>query len=115
MCLYTMHFVKVWNLYHFTDGLTKDMREGRGWYAAWEVGRRLLFIIIFYVGINFDSSLVSVSTHTFYWVKCNCCRIIQCHIYLYAHSVVLESVHMASCSSWAYAIIHKQYAMGITI
>ena len=27
-------------MYHFTDEVTKDMREGRGWYAAWEVGRR---------------------------------------------------------------------------
>ena len=49
------------DLYHFTDGLTKDMREGRGWYAGWDVGRRLLFITLFYAGINIESSLVSVS------------------------------------------------------
>ena len=74
-----MHILKVWKLYHFTDELTKDMREGRGWYAAWEVGRRLLFIIIFYVGVNFNSSLVSVSTRTYYRVKCNCRGIMQCN------------------------------------
>ena len=50
-------------MYHFTDALTKDMREGRGWYAAWDVGRRLLFIILFYAGVYMDSSLVSVSAH----------------------------------------------------
>ena len=74
-----MHILKVWKLYHFTDELTKDMRKGRGWYAAWEVGRRLLFIIIFYVGVNFNSSLVSVSTRTYYRVKCNCRGIMQCN------------------------------------
>ena len=60
-----MHdILQVCALYHFTDELTKDMREGRGWYAAWDVWRRLFFIILFYVGVYFDSSLVSVSTHT---------------------------------------------------
>lgn len=53
--------MQVCGLYHFTDEFTKDMREGRGWYAAWDVGRRLFFIILFYVGVNIDSSLVSVS------------------------------------------------------
>ena len=63
----TIHtIVQVWDLYHFTDELTKDMREGRGWYAAWEVGRRLLFILLFYLGVYLDSSLVSVSTYTLY-------------------------------------------------
>ena len=61
--------MQVWDLYHFTDELTKDMREGRGWYAAWEVGRRLLFVLLFYLGVYLDSPLVSVSTYTSYCVK----------------------------------------------
>ena len=60
------HILQVCDLYHFTDELTQDMREGRGWYAAWDVWRRLLFIILFYGGVYIDSSLVSVSTHTHY-------------------------------------------------
>ena len=63
--LHAQHLLlQVFDLYHFTDELTKDMREGRGWYAGWDVGRRLLFIILFYAGINFESSLVSVSNNS---------------------------------------------------
>ena len=75
MCTYigphtTIHsIVQVWDLYHFTDEITKDMREGRGWYAAWEVGRRLLFILLFYLGVYLDSSLVSVSAYTLHCIN----------------------------------------------
>ena len=69
-CVHTPHTaLQVCELYHFTDELTKDMREGRGWYAAWDVWRRLLFIILFHAGVYFNSSLLSVSTHTNYNVS----------------------------------------------
>ena len=71
------HVLQVGDLYHFSDELTKDMREGRGWYAAWDVWRRLLFIILFYSGVYIDSSLVSVSTHTHYNVNCSA----HCQLY----------------------------------
>ena len=65
---YLTHISQVFDMYHFTDELTKDMREGWGWYAGWDVGRRLLFIIPFYAGINIESSLVSVSEISSYHI-----------------------------------------------
>ena len=56
-------------MYHFTDGLTKDMREGRGWYAGWDVGRRLLFITLFYAAVYIDSFLVSVSMPLTFYIQ----------------------------------------------
>ena len=66
------------DLYHFTDQITKDVHPKQGWYAGWDIGRRLLFIIVFFGGVYFDTSLRLVRT-LFAYMYCRCmCEFILC-------------------------------------
>jgi hypothetical protein len=49
--------VQKFDLYHFIDQITKDVRPKREWYAGWDIGRRLMFIMIFFGGVYVDTSL----------------------------------------------------------
>lgn len=57
LCVLTAKRWSKFDLYHFTDQTTKDVHPKRGWYAGWDIGRRLLFIIVFFGGVYFDISL----------------------------------------------------------
>ena len=47
-------------MYHFTDEVSKDMHQSQHWYAGWDVGRRLLFVLVYYLGSYADVSLFAV-------------------------------------------------------
>jgi hypothetical protein len=57
LCILTAKRWSKFDLYHFTDQITKDVRPKCGWYAGWDIGRRLVFILAFFVGVYFDTSL----------------------------------------------------------
>ena len=42
------------------------MHSSRHWYAGWDIGRRLLFVLVYHIGVNLqlDASLLAVGdTH----------------------------------------------------
>ena len=55
-----VYSVQAFDLYHFTDELSKDLHQSRHWYAGWDLGRRLLFLVFFYFGVYLDASLLAV-------------------------------------------------------
>lgn len=57
LCALTARRWTKFDLYHFIDQITKDVRPKREWYAGWDIGRRLMFIIIFFGGVYADSSV----------------------------------------------------------
>ena len=52
--------LQVFDLYHFTDEVSKDLHQSRHWYAGWDFGRRLLFVLAHHFGIYLNISLLAV-------------------------------------------------------
>ena len=44
------------------------MHPSRHWYAGWDLGRRLLLVLAYYIGVYLDASLLAVrDTNTIFY------------------------------------------------
>ena len=62
--------LQAFDLYHFTDEVAKDMHPSRHWYAGWDLGRRLLLVLAYYIGVYLDASLLAVcDSHYMFYIS----------------------------------------------